>query len=129
MLYSPQTKLSPQIIRRLLLLISALSLFLFDGNGCDMERTQRNKSVCPVYGVCLEWQMYNTAMSCTNCLKEQFIRRVKARRFNQSNGVKVRRRYPSATGIVLRLQRIHRLACSHNKNLIVGGSFIFFWYQ
>ncbi len=89
-----------------------------------MERTQRNKSASQVYGVCLEWQMYNTEMSCTNCLKEKFIRRVKARTINQSNGVKVWLRYSTA-GKVLRLRRIHSLACSHDKNLVVICCFSF----
>ncbi len=38
------------------------------------------KSVHQRHCVCLEWQMYNTAMSCTNGLKKQLIWRVKTRR-------------------------------------------------
>ena len=41
-----------------------------------------SKSVRPVHCVCLEWQMYNFHLSCTNCLMKQFIWRVKARRIN-----------------------------------------------
>ncbi|MBL0026500.1 MAG: hypothetical protein IPO98_16575 [Saprospiraceae bacterium] len=38
-----------------------------------------NARITPNRCVCLEWQMYNSAMRSTNCLKKQFILSVKAR--------------------------------------------------